>query len=99
MERPATTAEAAAAAGATTAGSTNVVSVSSHFKRHQGSSKACQGHNQLEHNKWRSNCHKRQQQMLKAKSLYDKCTRLILAQGIQYCVFKHPILYLLSMTV
>jgi hypothetical protein len=45
------------------------------------------------------NCHKRQQQMLKAKSLYDKCTRLIFAQGIGYCVSKHPILDLLSMAV
>jgi hypothetical protein len=45
------------------------------------------------------NCHKRQQQMLKAQSLYDKCTRLIFAQGIGYCVSKHPILDLLSMAV
>jgi hypothetical protein len=46
-----------------------------------------------------TNCHKRQQQMLKAQSLYEKCTRLIFAQGIGYCVSKHPILDLLSMAV
>jgi hypothetical protein len=46
------------------------------------------------------NCRKRQQQMLQAQSLYDKCVRLIFAQGIEYCVSRHhPILDLLSMAV